>query len=243
MASYTKELPVIKSTEVLVVGAGPAGIGAALASARNGAKTLLIDQHGCVGGMATIGMVGPFMTSFDAQAKQMVVRGIFEEIVDDMVAAGKAIHPKDVHNGEPHSSFFRIGHNNVGPFNAEYFKLLCTNKLVDAGCDLLLHTQFVDVIKEDNKIKGVVVANKNGLCMIEAEMVIDCTGDADVAYRAGNNCSYGNPETKNCQPMSLFLRVANVDTEKLKSHMAEHVDEIRPFHGPFSWMINKYKED
>ncbi|MDO5329066.1 MAG: FAD-dependent oxidoreductase [Coriobacteriia bacterium] len=102
---YTKEIPVIKKTEVLVVGAGPAGIGAALASARHGSKTFLFDQNGCVGGMATIGMVGPFMTSFDANAENMVVRGIFEELVDDMVTAGKAVHPKDVHNGEPYSSF------------------------------------------------------------------------------------------------------------------------------------------
>lgn len=240
---FKKVLPVIGKTEVLAVGAGPAGIGAALSSARNGADTFLIDVNGCVGGMATVGMVGPFMTSFDAKAENMVIRGIFEEIVDDMVEAGHAVHPKDVHNGEPYSSFFRIGHNNVGPFSAEYFKLVCTNKLQEAGVKILLNTQFIDVIKEGDKITGVVVANKDGMGVIESDIVIDCSGDADVAYRSGVDCSLGNEETGNIQPMSLFLRVGNVDTEKLIAHMEEHKSEIRPFFGPFSWTIKEHKED
>lgn len=73
--------------------------------------------------------------------------------------------------------------------------------------------------------------------------MIDCSGDADVAYRAGVKCVLGNEETGNIQPMSLFLRVGNVDTEALTAHMAEHKDEIRPFFGPFSWTIKEHKDD
>lgn len=242
--TYQKEIPVIKETDVLVLGAGPAGIGAAISAARNGAKTLCVEANGCVGGMATIGMVGPFMTSYDAHAKEMVVRGIFEEIVDDLVERGKAIHPGDVHNGESRSSFFRIGHDNVGPFDAEVFKLRCTEKILEAGAKLLLHTQFVDVLKDEksSKIVGVVVSNKDGLGVIKAKIIIDCTGDADVAYRAGVKTVLGNEQDGNIQPMSLFLRVSDVDTEAVAAHMAEHKEEIRPFYGPYSWLI-KEKQD
>src|SRR5574344_672148 len=85
------------STQLLVVGGGPAGVCAAVAASRLGIQTLIIDGGNCLGGMATKGLVSPFMTSFDTTGKTMVIRGLFEEIVDRMVAKGGAIHPKNVH--------------------------------------------------------------------------------------------------------------------------------------------------
>lgn len=237
--TFQQELPIYKEVDVLVAGAGPAGVGAAVAAARNGADTLVIEANGCVGGMATMGGVGPFMTSYDANHENMIIRGVFEELVERMVAMGGAIHPGEVHNEEPHSSFYRLGHNNVGPFDQEAFKLAASRMIREAGAALLLHTQFIAVLKEGDRIGGVVIANKDGLSVVRAKVVVDCTGDADVAARAGCPYVVGSEEDGNIQPASLFLRLYNVDTPRVAEHMAQHREEIRPFYGPYSWLIRE----
>lgn len=240
--TFQRELPVYREVDVVVVGAGPAGVGAAVAAARSGARVMVFDANGCVGGMATMGGVGPFMTSYDAFHERMIIRGIFEELVDGMVAIGGAIHPGEVLNEQPYSSYYRLGHNNVGPFEAEAFKLVASRMIRDAGAELLLHTQFIDVIKDGDRIDGVVIANKDGMSLIRAKVVVDCSGDADVAARAGCGYTVGNEEDGNIQPASLFLRLYNVDTDRVTEHMAQHREEIRPFYGPYSWLIKERPE-
>jgi hypothetical protein len=239
---YSRKLPVYKDVDVLVVGAGPAGIAAAVSAARSGADTLLFDQYGCVGGAATMGMVGPFMSSFDSTNQEMVVRGVFKEAVDGMVKAGGAIDPKDVKPCESLSSFYKLGHAHVGPFEAESYKIICTKLIQDSGAKILLHTQFVDCIREGNRIKGIVIANKSGMSVIRAKEIIDCTGDADVAARSGVEFMLGAPDGA-LQSATLFFRVYNVNTEELTAHINEHKDEIKPFFGPFSWLIREKKEE
>lgn len=241
--SYYRELPILRDVDVVVIGVGPAGLGAAVAAARNGAKVFAFDQAGCIGGMATVGQVSPFMTSFDGTGDNMVVRGIFEELVDRMVSIGGAVHPREVHNGTSYTSFLRIGHNNVGPFKANAFKLVGLHMLREAGVELLLQTQFVDVVKEDGVITGIVISNKDGLSVIKAKMFIDCSGDADVAARAGVPFVIGNELDGNIQPASLFLRIGNVDKAKVDENMIAHWDEIRPFYGPFSWLLKEHADD
>ena len=241
--TYSKALPLYRETDVLVVGAGPAGIGAAVAAARNGARTLVFDQHGCVGGMATIGLVGPFMTSFDAKNEKMIIKGVFKELVDRMIALGGAIDPAEIQGETQYSGFYKIGHAHVGPFQHESFKRVATEMILESGAELLLHTQFVDALVENGAITGVVVANKSGLCAIRAKIVIDCSGDADIAARAGVKYVIGNEEDGNIQPATLFLRVDNVDTPALVAHVKEHAGDIRPFYGPFSWLIREKKEE
>ena len=236
---YQKELPCYRDVDVLVAGAGPAGIGAAIAAARNGAKTLVFDQNGCVGGAATIGLVGPFMTSFDARNKKMIIRGTFEELVRRMMAKGGAIDPAIVPGRHPWSGFYKIGHDHVGPFDRECFKQVATEMILESGAELLLHTAFIDTIMDGQSISGVVIANKSGMSYIRAKVVIDCTGDADVAARAGAGYMLGNEYDGNIQPATLFFRVYNVDTPRLKAHIKEHEEEIRPFYGPFSWLIRE----
>ena len=93
---YTQTIQVAQEAEVIVVGGGPAGIAAAIASARNGAKTVLVEQYGFLGGMATAGLVGPFMTSYGIDGQEPIIEGIFRELVDRMVATGAAIDPAGV---------------------------------------------------------------------------------------------------------------------------------------------------
>lgn len=240
---FQQELPIFRNVDVVVVGAGPAGLGAAIAAARSGAKALVLDAAGCIGGMATSGGVGPFMTSFDSQGNNMVIRGIFRELVDRMEALGGAIQPGKTRNGDSYASYLRIGHNNVGPFKSDILKLVGTRMLQEAGAERMLHTQFVQVLMEGRRITGVVVANKDGLGVIRAKVVVDCSGDADVAARAGVDFVLGDRESGNIQPASLFFRIGNVDTARVTANMKEHWQEIRPFFGPFSWLLKEYAQD
>ncbi|MBQ1207794.1 MAG: FAD-dependent oxidoreductase [Lachnospiraceae bacterium] len=240
---FQQNLSVSRSVGVVVVGAGPAGIGAAIAAARNGAKTLVFDSKGCIGGMATGGMISPFMTSYDSGCEKMIIRGIFEEMIDRMNAIGGVIHPSGVRNKQPYASYFPVGHNNVAPFNRDAFKLVGMQMIRESGAELLLHTQFVDVIKEDDHLVGVIISNKDGLSVVEAKLVIDCSGDADVAARAGVPYVIGNEIDGNIQPASMFLKIGNVDMKTVGADMAKHAAELRPFYGPYSWLIKEHPED
>jgi hypothetical protein len=236
---YRAGLSVYRDVDVVVAGAGPAGIAAAVCAARNKAKVFVFDQWGCVGGMATMGLVGPFMTSFDSSGTNQIIRGVFEELVQRMKAMGGAIHPKDIGPECSYSGYYKMGHNHVGPFDHEAFKIAAVDMLQESGAELLLHTCFVDVMMEKDHIKGVVISNKAGVSALKAKVVIDCTGDGDVAVRAGEDYDLGQKDNGNIQAATLFFRVCNVDTEKMDAHMAEHAGEIRPFFGPYSWLIRE----
>lgn len=240
---FIRELPVYAETDVLVVGAGPAGICAAISAARNGAKVLIIDGNGCVGGAATVNLVGPFMTTYDAKNEYMIILGLFKEILERMKELGGAIDPSEIEAEQPRSGFYKIGHAHVGPFDHECFKSVCTKMIIESGAELLLYTQFVDVLMDGDRIDGVVIFNKNNLSVVKAKMIIDASGDADVAARSGVKFALGRAEDGNMQPATLFLRVYNVDTKKLSDHIYKHRDEIRPFYGPFSWLIREKSEE
>ena len=107
------------SADVIVIGGGPAGMCAAIAAAREGVRVILVEQGAFCGGMATRGLVGPFMTCYDAKGETMIIRGLFEEVVDRMVARGFAIHPSEVHGGTAFTSWIKIGHEHVTPFEPE----------------------------------------------------------------------------------------------------------------------------
>lgn len=181
------QVPVGGDYDVIVVGGGPAGIAAALSSARHGKKALLIESYGFLGGMWTMGMVMPF---FDQENKG----GICQELVTAIEKTGQYVQ--------------------AGPemwvCDLEEMKLLLDRLLVEAGVELLLHTHFAAPIVQDGTIQGIIVENKGGRTAYTARVVIDCTGDGDVAARAGVPFDIGRPGDHQVQPMTMMFRMSNV---------------------------------
>src|SRR5215207_3519695 len=146
--SYHRELPVSREADVLVIGGGPAGIGAAVGAARAGARTVLVERSGFLGGNATAALVGPFMTSFSNDGARQIIGGVFDELIRRMEIVGGAIHPEKVRAGSAEAGFYRHGHDHVTPFDPEVLKVVAAEMVVETGCGLVLHTSFVDPLVE-----------------------------------------------------------------------------------------------
>jgi hypothetical protein len=184
----------IKHWDVVVIGGGPGGIPAAVAAARNGAKVLLVEKYGFLGGMATSALVHPYM-KYKADEK-IITRGLFEEFVDKLYEAGAIL-------------------DNRQTFEAEEMKCLLDDFVMDSGVDLLLHTQALGVLTDGKKIKAVRLLHKGGVEDIRADIFIDSSGDGDIALWSGAEVEVGRSKDGGCQPMTTGFRMANVDKKKM----------------------------
>ncbi len=187
MSTYLEpahEIPVARDVDVLIVGGGPAGLTAAVASARNGAKTVLVEQFGYLGGTAIVSLmacINGFRNQVEPDFTQ-VVRGIAEELVLQLKALdglGTSPYPQKAYPTEPG----RLAYSYA--IDTEKMKFVALKLCVEAGVDLLLHTYFCRSIVQDGVLRGVIVENKSGRQALLARVVVDATGDADVAARAG----------------------------------------------------------
>ncbi len=231
MPKYVYDLPIVEKSEVLVVGGGPAGIAASVASARLGCKTMLVERYGFLGGTATAALVGPFMTSYNKSGTIQIVRGIFDELVRQLENEGGAIHPSKVEAGTPESGFHWKGHNHVTPFDSETLKRVGSGFCLSSGVRLRLHSFFVDAFKRSNTSEAhpitkkeivAVMASKSGLQGISAQIIIDCTGDADVAARLGLAVEKGRETDRKMQPATMFFRIRNIDSAVLTDYVLDH---------------------
>ena len=233
--------------DVLVVGGGPAGVTAAIAAAREGADVLLVEQGGFCGGMATRGLVGPFMTCYDAEGKEMIIRGLFEEIVNRLVERGFAIHPSEVMGGTAYTSWIKIGHDHVTPFEAEGLKLILDEMLTETGVRVLYHTDFLVPIVENGCITGGIFHSKSGVGAASAKVVIDATGDGDVAYRAGASYEMGNEELGLMQPATMFFRISGVDSAATEADIQANLHNFYRKDGvnyrSFHWRVSEAKKN
>jgi hypothetical protein len=179
-----RQLPVTREVDVIVVGGGPAGLAAAIAAARTGAKTVLVEQFGYLGGTATASLmacINGFRNQVQPCATQ-TVRGLAEEIVlklKELDGLGRSPYNQVPYPTLPGQMEYSYA------IDTEKFKYLTMKLCVDAGVDLLLHTYCCDSIVEGDTLKGVIVENKSGRQALLAPVVVDASGDGDVAYRAG----------------------------------------------------------
>lgn len=229
----------IKKTDVcdvLVVGGGVAGFAAAIAATRQGAHVILAEENDYLGGTATAGLVGPFMTSFEPTGNVQIIRGIFAELVDRLVEVGGAIPPAQCRNGSSFAAYKLKGHNGVTPIDKEKVKLIMERMCREAGVTLKYRFLFVGAETEGRRITACTFATGNGFYRVEAKSVIDCTGDATVCHMAGGETIFSD-ETGAVQPVSTFFLIDNVDKqvlddlllpsddEKLRAFMDEIADE------------------
>jgi hypothetical protein len=179
-----REVPVGRECDVLVIGAGPAGLAAAIAAARAGAKTVLVEQFGYLGGTATASLmacINGFRNQVEPDFTQ-TVRGVAEEIVlrlKEMNGLGVSPYPQKAYATVPGQMEYSYA------IDTEKFKYVTLRLCVEAGVDVLLHTWFCAPIVEDGAVRGAFVENKSGRRALLAKVAIDASGDGDVAARAG----------------------------------------------------------
>jgi len=199
--NFQKQIPVLGEFDVIVCGGGPAGLGAAIASARNGAKTLIVESSNCLGGTWTNRIMTQYIVDPGMNG------GIYRELRDRMEKSG----------GLRFETFvFSLGDKPTAPeqttnFDPETAKYVTQQMVEESGAEILFHSFVESAFCEDKTIMGIIVAGKGGLGALKARVVIDATGDGDVAASAGAPFEKGRKKDGRMQGITLRSRIGGVN--------------------------------
>jgi hypothetical protein len=241
----------IPETDVLVVGGGPSGVAAALGAVDAGAKVVLAERYGFLGGNATAGLVltwASYYTSFgrpmeiptrndeftifptDHGSGQPIIAGVLARIVKRLVEVGGAFAPSR-----------RTGY--MVPFDPEIFKLVSVELLDNAGVELLFHAFASGTLcDKDGSINGVVFETKSGPLVVKAKVIIDCTGDGDIAVSAGAPFEVGRLEDNSVQPMTLMFLLEGFERSKFQRYVEKHPQQWNGVEGLRDLMCEAIKK-
>lgn len=196
ISAQNLKIPVHDDWDVIVVGGGPSGCAAAIAAAREGAKTLLIEGTGALGGMGTSGLLNAWCPFTDG--KKIIYKGIAEKVFTESK------------KGVPH-----VHYDDWVPINGEYLKMVYDDLVISSGVSVLFFSTMAAVeMAEEGVVDAIFVANKAGLSAYKAKVFIDCTGDGDLATWAGANFVIGD-EAGTVQEGTLCFTIGNVDMYSL----------------------------
>lgn len=235
MVKHTLDLPVYREVDVLVVGGGPGGCAAALAAARNGAKTMLVERYYALGGNMSLGLVHS-VHGYRSDSNYSAKKHPTSDWSNPLVA--KTPVTMGIYNRiyEENGTGFRDKYNEPGlreNVDEEVVIYALDQMMQEADVEVLFNTMAFDVTMEGNKVTGVVIANKSGPQLIKARIVIDCSADADLAPRAGVDFTYGDDSGK-AHGISLQMEIGGIDIERFlqylqnRSEMTEEEKEAFP---------------
>lgn len=192
----------MKKYDLIVVGGGLSGVGAAVAGARQGLSVMLIEKSNSLGGALSGSLVFPFCPyrAYGGEVNKLLSDGIFTEMRERY----------EKKTGEE----IKIN------FDTEYFKFVLDDMVSDENVDVLFHATVYDVKVNERNVKSVMVATKAGSTEIEADFFIDTSGDGDLFYLAGCDYLLGREEDNLCQPMTTCFRLCGVDLDKYKEEIA-----------------------
>lgn len=196
----------VERYDVVVAGGGLAGVAAAISAASVGARTLLIERYGFLGGMGTAGLVNPFM-SYSTSTGKPLVGGVFTNLCDRMSELGGMLDRA---------------------FDPEVMKFAAQEMVLESGAQLLFHSWITGAVVDHKKrLVGLEVLTKSGSEKISAKCVVDATGDADIAAMAGVPFEMGSPDSGFTQAMTLMFSIGGVDLRKALLYAKDHHDQMR----------------
>ncbi len=199
-----RDIPVLEEVEVLVAGAGVAGCGAAVSAARAGARTLLMERNGCLGGVATATLMGNIGNRFLTASGKQVIHGFAGEVVDRLVEVGAA------------SRHWRSREVPGVVMDSERLKIILIEMAEEAGVKVLTHTLAARPIVDDGVVRGVFCESKSGRQAVLAKAVVDASGEADLAYQAGARCRFVPGSG------TILFKLANVDLDAFVEYLGQH---------------------
>ena len=206
-----REIPVVAECDVLVIGAGPGGVSAAVTAARNGAKVVLADLHGAPGGTATFGEITPMMPNhYSPDGVKEHTRPLDGPLYLDIMKRMNSYLPPAIRRSEFGSY---VGVDYIVDKNL--ISLAMEDLCLEAGVKMLYHFDLAEVVRDGRRITHALFQTKSGLLAVAARNFIDSTGDGDLAALAGCEFEFGEKASGYCQPMTLCFKLCHVDRERV----------------------------